>query len=336
MPWVVAFSISSDRDAPRRWPIFLINICALSVYAFPLEDLAGRMETSVALLLTNVATRFTTSDYMPKVPYRTLCDEYLDSCFFFQFIGLVSNPLLYLGWRLGGGKKARWTAALGLGTVRYVELANLLMFLIAVFCLIFLTSWKNGKLKKHKQEACEWKALALPASEPVQGSGTKLADNGEKTIAGRLLSSLQLLKTPLTRRDSTEGLPSATSKDAPVAPIRFHHDPKHRGAEGLVPRMKSAFDMLSPKHRRRTVKRYKSSLAAPDGHRDFQAFLEEGDSDVSTPQTPGEERFTKALLDEESTPSIGRRRTSGLPPDNGSMSIRRGRAPASRAAAGET
>ena len=100
-----------------------------------------------------------------------------------------------------------------------------------------------------------------------------------------------------------------------------------------MPRMKSAFDMLSPKHRRRTVKRYKSSLAAPDGHRDFQAFLEEGDSDVSTPQTPGEERFTKALLD-ESTPSIGRRRTSGLTSEN--MSIRRGRAPASRAAAGET
>ena len=63
--------------------------------------------------------------------------------------------------------------------------------------------------------------------------------------------------------------------------------------------------------------------------------MEEGDSDVSTPQTPGEERFTKALLD-ESTPSIGRRRTSGLPPENGSMSMRRGRAPASRAAAGET
>ena len=104
----------------------------------------------------------------------------------------------------------------------------------------------------------------------------------------------------------------------------------------MVPRVKSAFDILSPSHRRRTAKRYKSSLAAPDGHRDFQAFLEEGDSDVSTPQTPGEERFTKALLDEESTPSIGRRRTSGLPPDNGSMSIRRGRAPASRAAAGET
>ena len=156
------FDCEAVHDAPRRWPIFLINICALSVYAFPLEDLAGRMETSVALLLTNVATRFTTSDYMPKVPYRTLCDEYLDSCFFFQFIGLVSNPLLYLGWRLGGGKKARWTSALGLGTVRYVELANLLMFLIAVFSLIFLTSWKNGKLKKHKQEAREWKALALP------------------------------------------------------------------------------------------------------------------------------------------------------------------------------
>ena len=141
--------------------------------------------------------------------------------------------------------------------------------------------------------ATEWKRQALPASEPVHGSGTKLADNGEKTIAGRLLSSLQLLKTPLARRDS-EGLPSATSKDAPVAPIRFHHDPKHRGAEGLVPRVKSAFDILSPSHRRRTAKRYKSSLAAPDGHRDFQAFLEEGDSDVSTPQTPGEAPFTKA------------------------------------------
>ena len=125
------------------WPIFLINICALSVYAFPLEDLAGRMETSVALLLTNVATRFTTSDYMPKVPYSTLCDEILDWCFFFQFIGLVSNPLLYLGWRLGGGKKARWTSALGLGTVRYVELANVLMFIICCsvktcFSIIFV------------------------------------------------------------------------------------------------------------------------------------------------------------------------------------------------------
>ena len=135
---------------------------------------------------------------MPKVPYSTLCDEILDWCFFFQFIGLVSNPLLYLGWRLGGGKKARWTSALGLGTVRYVELANVLMFIIAVACLITLTSWKNAKLKKHRAEAQEWKRQALPASEPVHGSGTKLADNGEKTIAGRLLSSLQLLKTPFS------------------------------------------------------------------------------------------------------------------------------------------
>lgn len=126
------------------WPIFLINVCALSVYAFPLEDLAGRMETSIALLLTNVATRFTTSDYMPKVPYRTLCDEYLDSCFFFQFLGLVSNPLLYMGWRLGGGKKVQ-LRSLGLGNVRLVELANAILFLIAVCCLVSLTLWKDRK-----------------------------------------------------------------------------------------------------------------------------------------------------------------------------------------------
>ena len=154
------------------WPIFLINICALSVYAFPLEDLAGRMETSVALLLTNVATRFTTSDYMPKVPYSTLCDEILDWCFFFQFIGLVSNPLLYLGWRLGGGKKARWTSALGLGTVRYVELANVLMFIIAVACLITLTSWKNAKLKKHRAEA-------------QSGGGGRRAERGTRQTRGQ-------------------------------------------------------------------------------------------------------------------------------------------------------
>ena len=59
---------------------------------------------------------------------------------------------------------------------------------------------------------------------------------------------------------------------------------------------------------------------------------------MSTPQTPGEARFAKALLDEGLT-TFDRAAADVMasPPDNGSVNaIRRGRAPASRAAAGET
>ena len=81
-------------------PILLIAVCSLSVYAFAIEELSGRMETAIALLLTNVATKFTISDFMPKVPYQTLCDVYIDTLFYCQFAMVISNPLLYLALSL--------------------------------------------------------------------------------------------------------------------------------------------------------------------------------------------------------------------------------------------
>ena len=167
-------------------PILLIAVCSLAVYAFEISDLAGRMETAVALLLTNVATKFTIADFLPKVPYRTLCDYYLDVAFFCQFGMALSNPLIYLVHRAIPRKSIKVPV---LGTCRIVEVLNALSFLCAFSMLAWLNLRTAAHLKAHRHDVEQWRKQALPASSPAvdgEEAGVKLEDSGKATAAGRL------------------------------------------------------------------------------------------------------------------------------------------------------
>ena len=54
------------------------------------------METAIALILANIAAKFVVSGEMPKVPYRTLCDYYMDLCFFNQVLVALLNAVVHM------------------------------------------------------------------------------------------------------------------------------------------------------------------------------------------------------------------------------------------------
>ncbi|KAH8055520.1 GABA-A receptor [Aureococcus anophagefferens] len=168
-------------------PILLIAVCSLCCFAFGVDDIAGRMETAVALMLTNVATKFTITDYMPKVPYRTLCDFYLDVCFFCQFGVTLSNAAIFILYR-ALPKYAVTLPVVG-GTHRVVHIANAACAALAAYVLLKLNAHTFFRLDAHRKDVEEWRKQALPASSPPaehETDGVKLGNNGEATAAGRL------------------------------------------------------------------------------------------------------------------------------------------------------
>ncbi|KAH8061310.1 GABA-A receptor [Aureococcus anophagefferens] len=207
-------------------PILLIAVCSLCCFAFGVDDIAGRMETAVALMLTNVATKFTITDYMPKVPYRTLCDFYLDVCFFCQFGVTLSNAAIFILYR-ALPKYAVTLPVVG-GTHRVVHIANAACAALAAYVLLKLNAHTFFRLDAHRKDVEEWRKQALPASSPPaehETDGVKLGNNGEATAAGRLRHLFAGAARPSGKSDRRVA-PGQSSASLSV----------HMGAENLEPR----------------------------------------------------------------------------------------------------
>lgn len=207
-------------------PILLIAVCSLCCFAFGVDDIAGRMETAVALMLTNVATKFTITDYMPKVPYRTLCDFYLDVCFFCQFGVTLSNAAIFILYR-ALPKYAVTLPVVG-GTHRVVHIVNVACAALAAYVLLKLNAHTFFRLDAHRKDVEEWRKQALPASSPPaehETDGVKLGNNGEATAAGRLRHLFAGAARPSGKSDRRVA-PGQSSASLSV----------HMGAENLEPR----------------------------------------------------------------------------------------------------
>jgi len=55
-------------------PVSVISFLSLTTFFVPPEDTSDRLELSLAVLLTSVAFKFTTSSYLPQISYMTLMD----------------------------------------------------------------------------------------------------------------------------------------------------------------------------------------------------------------------------------------------------------------------
>ncbi|KAJ1455408.1 hypothetical protein M885DRAFT_520347 [Pelagophyceae sp. CCMP2097] len=197
-------------------PICSIAVLSLSVYAFRVDDVAGRSETAVALVLTNIAMKLTIADYMPKLPYRTLCDVYLDVCFLCQIIICVSNSVIFLLHRAAPNLRVR----LGLlGRWHVTEVLNMVFFVLMTAALCKLNTYTYGQLREHLADVEEWRKQALPASGPapdgIEGrDGIKLRANNVQTAAGAFHEmTLGRLTRTFTRSSSVVyvGSPPASS-----------------------------------------------------------------------------------------------------------------------------
>ena len=168
---------------PEAALVLLTFVCFL----MDVDDIGSRMETAVALLLANIATKFVVSDYMPKVPYRTIVDLYMDACFFNQFFVGVGNGIVY---RIS---QTKW---LGGDATPYAILANKLIAFIAVVMFLYSTyaTWNQVRMS-YAAHAAD-RAMVVPQSEAITDfhNGATLMANNETPTAARTLMRLLLPK----------------------------------------------------------------------------------------------------------------------------------------------
>jgi hypothetical protein len=62
----------------------LLLLVSWSTFAMPVDDRAEKMAISTATLLAIISNKYVIGDSLPKLQYRTLCDQYIDFCFTLQ------------------------------------------------------------------------------------------------------------------------------------------------------------------------------------------------------------------------------------------------------------
>ena len=73
--------------------LFLLVCMTFGCWAAPINELTGRLEVSISLLLTGVAYKLVLGDNIPRVSYLTLLDKYVTYCFMYMFAVLVEMIL---------------------------------------------------------------------------------------------------------------------------------------------------------------------------------------------------------------------------------------------------
>ena len=120
----------------------------------------------------------------------------------------MSNPLLFIAWRCAPGALApkMITRALGLGAMRWVEIFNVVAFLVSCGFILRFNLRTLSRLRSHREDIVEWRSQAVKGSNPggsdATDGGVKLADNNSATAAGVLRETLRYVNRSVSSASS--------------------------------------------------------------------------------------------------------------------------------------
>mmetsp|Transcript_85964 Transcript_85964/g.149758 ORF Transcript_85964/g.149758 Transcript_85964/m.149758 type:complete len:703 (-) Transcript_85964:74-2182(-) len=78
------------------FPLMLINLMCLTVWAVAYDDPGSRLQISLAMVLIAVAFKTQISDYLPRISYITTLDWYVIFSFVFQALVVAENGIMGL------------------------------------------------------------------------------------------------------------------------------------------------------------------------------------------------------------------------------------------------
>mmetsp|Transcript_25167 Transcript_25167/g.59861 ORF Transcript_25167/g.59861 Transcript_25167/m.59861 type:complete len:226 (-) Transcript_25167:54-731(-) len=187
-------------------PCSCIALLSLSTFFLPPEDTADRLENTITILLTAVAFRFTTNNYLPMVSYMTVIDKFTLLCTGAIVICFFSHSVLGLLFYWAGVE------------VELLEVFN------KIFLGVFLATWASANMWfLHKERLITCKNFGgkrrigkrrpdeMKNKEEDEGSNEENIDKGsnkeaksDKLLARRATqSSLERQSVTLWRRTST-------------------------------------------------------------------------------------------------------------------------------------
>jgi len=146
---------------------FVLTLVSWTAYALPITQLhPGQYDITLLTLLASITNKYVIGDKLPKVPYRTIVDTYIDMSFLCQIFGVLSAVLR--DWLVENDHEASDQAHRRLSTHEHESgwlriaphLNNLLFFInLSVFTMYHI--WLFIKLRKHTADVAVWKSKAL-------------------------------------------------------------------------------------------------------------------------------------------------------------------------------
>lgn len=187
-------------------PMWAIVVMSWSCFAMP-TDAGGfgiRMETTVALILAIVATKFVVAEEIPKVPYQTLCDRYVTTCFFFLFAMVAENTFVYFVDNQYEGDRL-WSA----------EKLNIYFAASVVVCFLLFHLAMALRLRRHFIKEKRWAAHAIDLhGHEIEYNDFFLGEDGDILALRRVGDALNRMKQRNSKIKLRRNSKDATSEES--------------------------------------------------------------------------------------------------------------------------
>ena len=106
------------------------------------------MAISTATLLAIISNKYVIGDSLPKLQYPTLCDKYIDFCFYLQILSILSFLLIY---------EATLIEVEGVGNLG--DLLNEVAFSVQLFVTVAFHYWLGWRLDLHTTDINLWRTV---------------------------------------------------------------------------------------------------------------------------------------------------------------------------------
>ena len=114
----------------------------------PARDRSDKMAISTATLLAIISNKYVIGDSLPKLQYPTLCDKYIDFCFYLQILSILSFLLIY---------EATFIEVEGVGNLG--DLLNEVAFSVQLFVTVAFHYWLGWRLDLHTTDINLWRTV---------------------------------------------------------------------------------------------------------------------------------------------------------------------------------
>lgn len=146
--------------------VFIVSLLLLfvswSAFWFEPEELGPRLGTCSAMLLANISTKFVVGDSIPKVTFRTLCDWYIDFCFFLQVVEVFCIVVSFVVAE----------------SPHYAALTNEAAFAFQLYTFIVFHFWLGWRLREHMLDVAAWTDSLLMLGNGKAGRPGRLSGSG--------------------------------------------------------------------------------------------------------------------------------------------------------------
>lgn len=117
----------------------------------PTGERGEKMAISTSTLLAIIGNKYVVGNLVPKLQYRSLCDQYVDFCFTMQIVGIGSFLIVY---------EYAHVEVSGIGNLG--SLLNEVFFTLQLGATIVFHYWLAWRLQVHATDMNKWCTILLP------------------------------------------------------------------------------------------------------------------------------------------------------------------------------